>query len=116
MHSCEAGGITFALAWADVGEASRSPDALALLRRATLAAIRVDPAQVDEPALQWTPAVPGAQSVQGLQVQGTQHDQRPVRMKAVHFVSGTLVYQAAMYGPSLPDEPATTFFEGLRLP
>jgi hypothetical protein len=116
MHSCETGGITFAVAWADVSEAGRAPQALALLRRASLAAIRVDPAQVDDPALQWTPIVPGAQAVHGLQVQGTQHGQQPVQMKAVHFSHGSRVYQAALYGPSLPGEPVTTFFEGLRLP
>jgi hypothetical protein len=116
MHSCEAGGVTFAVAWADVGDAARTAEALALLRRAALAAIRVDPAQVDAPALQWTPTVPGATQALGLQVQGTQQAQRPVQMKAVHFAAGRQVFQAALYGPTLPEDAITPFFEGLRLP
>jgi hypothetical protein len=116
MHSCETGGITFAVAWADVGEAARTREALALLRRASLAAIRVDPAQVDAPALQWAPTVPGATEALGLQAQGTQHGERPVQMKAAHFARGQQVFQAAVYGPTLPDEAINPFFEGLRLP
>lgn len=116
MHSCEAGGLTFAVAWADLGDAARTSEAIGLLRRASVAAIKVAPDRVDDPALQWTPVVPGADPVRGLAAQGTQHTQRPVQMKAAHFAHGTYVYQAALYGAALPDEVATTFFEGLRLP
>lgn len=116
MHSCEAGGLTFAIAWADMGDPARTSEAIGLLRRASVAAIKVAPARVDEPALQWVPAVAGAQQARGLLVQGTQHAQRPVTMKAVHFAQGRFVYQAALYGTALPDEAASTFFEGLRLP
>jgi len=116
MHSCETAGITFALAWSDVGEASRSAQAMAVLRQASLAAIRVDPAQVDAAVLQWPARVPGAQNARGLQAQGTQHQQRAVQMRAVHFSRGSQVFQAAVYGSALPDEVSATFFDGLRLP
>lgn len=116
MHSCEAGRLTFAVAWADLGDAARTAEAIGLWRRASLTAIKVAPERVDDPALQWTPVVPGAQQIVGIAVQGVQHAQRPVTMKAAHFAHGTRVYQAAIYGPELPDEIVTTFFEGLRLP
>jgi hypothetical protein len=116
MHSCETAGITFALAWADVGEANRTAQALAVLRQASLAAIRVDPAQVQAPSLQWSARVPGAQDARGLQAQGTQHQQRAVQMKALHFSSGSQIFQAAVYGPAWPEEVGSTFFDGLRLP
>lgn len=116
MYSCDTGGITFAVSWADVGEPGRTGEALALLRRASLAAIRVNPAQVDDPAWQWTPSVDGTQNAKGLKAQGTQHEQRAVQMQAVHFARGQQVYQAAVYGPALTDEMTTPFFEGLRLP
>jgi hypothetical protein len=116
MHSCEAGGHTFAVAWADVGDPSRTADALLMLRRASLAALRVDPDRVAAPALQWKPTVAGASDAQGLQVQGTAPGKGAIQMKAVHFSSGHTVYQVALYGPALSEEPGSTFFEGLRLP
>lgn len=116
MHSCAAGGLIFAIAWADMDEAGRAAEAQALLRKASLAAILVDPARVDEPALQWDIQVAGAQGTQGLQAQGVQQGQGTVQMKAVHFARGQYVYQAAVYGPDIAREPSAMFFEGLRLP
>ncbi len=117
MHSCDTGGLTFAVAWVDVGDAARVPVALNGWRRASLGAVRVDPARADEPAAQWTATVPGATQAQGLTAQGMDHQGRPVQMRAVHFVRGTHVYQAAIYGPALNDTRVTSaFFDGLRLP
>lgn len=116
MHSCETGGLTFAVAWAELAASDPSTEALARWRGAALAAIRVDPARAGETDLQWTPAMRGADQALGLVAQGTQHDQRTVQMRAAHFSRGQQVYQAAIYGPALPDEVVTTFFEGLRLP
>jgi hypothetical protein len=87
-----------------------------MLRRASLAALRVDPDRVAAPALQWKPTVAGASDAQGLQVQGTAPGKGAIQMKAVHFSSGHTVYQVALYGPALSEEPGSTFFEGLRLP
>lgn len=117
MHSCDTGGLTFALAWVELGDAARVPAALSGWRRASLGAVRVDPARVDEPAAQWNAAVPGATQTLGLAAQGTDHQGRPVQMRAVHFVRGTQVYQAAIYGPALNDAGVTSaFFDGLKLP
>lgn len=40
MHSCEAGGLRFAVAWADMGQPAQVPAALASWRGASLQAIR----------------------------------------------------------------------------
>ncbi|QHE83827.1 hypothetical protein [Hydrogenophaga sp. BPS33] len=117
MHSCDAGGLTFALSWAELGDATRVPAALAGWRRASLSAIRVDPARVDEPATQWSAGVPGATQVMGLTALGTDPRGQPVQMRALHFVRESKMYQAAIYGPALKDANVTSaFFEGLKLP
>ena len=40
---------------------------------------------------------------------------RPVQSRAVYFAKGTQVFQAAVYGPRLPDEALDAFFAGLQL-
>ena len=116
MHSCDTGGLTFAVAWAELGEASRVSGALTGWRRASLAAVRLDPARGDDPTLRWNVVVPGATQTQGLTAQGSDHQGREVQVRAVHFARGTRVFQAAVYGPRMSDEVTATFFEGLKLP
>jgi len=99
-----------------MGDAARVPAALAGWRRASLGAVRVDPARADDPANAWAAAVPGATQTQGLVAQGSDHQGRAVQVRAAHFARGTQVYQAAIYGPSLSDEATTPFFDGLKLP
>jgi hypothetical protein len=116
MHSCDTGGLTFAVAWAELPNAARAPEALAQWRGAALAAIRLAPALALDPQTQWVAKVPGADAAQGLMAQGTTHDNRPVQMHAVHFSRGNQIYQAAVYGSRLPEAEKSTFFDGLRLP
>ncbi len=116
MHSCDTGGLTFAVAWAELGDAARVSAALTGWRRASLGAVRVDPARADEPATRWQAEVPGATQALGLTAQGNDHQGRPVQVRAVHFARGTQVYQAAVYGPALSDEVTAAFFDGLKLP
>ena len=116
MHSCDTGGLTFAVAWAELGDAARMPGALNGWRRATLAAVQVDPAQADDPSTTWEAAVPGATQTVGLRAVGRNHQGQAVQVRAVHFARGTQVYQAAIYGPAPGDEIAAVFFEGLKLP
>lgn len=116
MHSCDTGGLTFAVAWAELGDATRVPASLNGWRRASLGAVRVDPARADDPATQWPVAVPGATQALGLMGQGIDHHGQPVQVRAVHFARGTQVYQAAIYGPALRDDVTAAFFDGLKLP
>lgn len=115
MHSCEAGGLRFALAWADApagAVAATSTD----WQRAALSAIRVDPVLQADPAHRWAATVGGATLVQGITAQGTDPQGQPVQTRAVYFARGTQVFQAAIYGPAISDEVRSTFFDGLKLP
>ena len=112
MLSCEAGGATFALAWADLGQAERVPAALVQWRAASLVSLKAAP----EAARSWTQAVPGAERVDGLDVQGVRHDGTATRAQVLYFARGTRVYQAAIYGSGTAPEEISTFFEGLQLP
>ena len=116
MHSCEAGGLRFALAWADAGQAAQAPVALAAWRRASLQALRVPLASVDDPALDWPVKVQGATLVRGVQVQGTDPQGQAVLSRAAYFARGTQVFQVAVYGARLNGEAVEAFFGGLSLP
>ena len=116
MHSCDTGGLTFAVAWAELGDAARTPGALSGWRRATLAAVQVDPARADDPTVAWNASVPGATQAMGLIAVGRSHQGEPVQVRAVQFARGAQVYQAAVYGAVLGDDITGPFFEGLKLP
>lgn len=111
MHSCEAAGLRFAVAWADLMPSAEGAPALAAWRQASLQAIRVAP----NDATDWPLTLPGADTVQGVQAQGTDPQGQPVQTRAVYFAQGARVYQAAVYGPRLPDEVLDAFFGGLQL-
>ncbi|WP_302174145.1 hypothetical protein [uncultured Hydrogenophaga sp.] len=112
MLSCEAGGATFAMAWADLGQAERVPAALVQWRAASLISLKAAP----EAARSWTQPVPGAERVDGIDVQGVRHDGSATRARVLYFARGARVYQAAIYGSAVGPEEVSTFFEGLQLP
>ena len=115
MHSCEAGGLTFAVGWVELGQEAAVAEALAQWRAATLATLRVSPdasaSQVPGPV-----TVPGAELTVALQAQGSSPAGQPVQVMALYFAQRTRVYQAAIYGETVPSEVSTSFFEALRLP
>lgn len=111
MHSCETAGLRFAVAWADVGQPAQVASALAAWRSASLQAIRVAPAAAGD----WPVQLVGADPVQSVQAQGTDPQGQPVQTRALYFARGTQVFQAAVYGPRLPDEAVDAFFAGLQL-
>ncbi|AOW11819.1 hypothetical protein LPB72_08945 [Hydrogenophaga crassostreae] len=112
MHSCEAGGLTFAVAWAKLDDATKAAEALEQWQAASLASIRVVPGA----STGWVMALPGATRVQGVKAQGSDHLGQPLQTQAVYFAQGGWVYQAAVYGPKLPEQATTAFFDGLNLP
>lgn len=116
MHSCEAGGLRFAVAWADVGDASQVAPAMDAWRRAGLQSIRVPAAGDAATDTAWPVQVPGAVAVVGVQANGTDPQGQPVQTRAAYFTRGTQVYQAAVYGTRLPGEALDAFFAGLQLP
>lgn len=115
MHSCKAGGLTFALAWANAPDAAAAPATLSDWQRASLATIRVDPVLHTDPAHRWSATVAGATLVQGITAQGTDPQGQTVQARTVYFARDAQVFQAAIYGPA-SDEVSATFFDGLKLP
>lgn len=115
MHSCETGGLRFAVAWADVGAPDRVPLALAAWQVASLQSLRVSASAADVEARRWTVVVAGVPDAQGLKAQGVDPEGQPVQTRAAYFAKDSVIYQAAVYGAALPDETVETFFAGLRL-
>ena len=112
MHSCETGGLTFAVAWAKLGDATKAGDALAQWQQASLASVRVAPDDAIEVPL----TVARSDEARGAKAQGSDHQGKALNTQAVYFAQGDWVYQAAVYGAKLPDQATTAFFDGLTLP
>ena len=112
MASCETGGLTYALAWAEVGDATRATELWAQWPRAALASVRATESAAQPVSL----AIKGVEQVKALQVAGQDANGRATTMRAVWFARGTQVYQAAIYGPSIREDASTPFFDGLSLP
>jgi hypothetical protein len=111
MLSCEAGGVTYGVATADVGDPSRVDAVLLGLRVAAAAAIR----SADSPA--------GALNLQGVtpfsgnssaHLHGRRPDGATVDESIRVFARGTRVFQASAVGASLPDAALKPFEDGLH--
>ena len=114
LHACSAGGQTWALAFADVGDPTRVGPALADLRNSAAANVG---AALPERRAPWV--VPGATPHEGSQrwaLAGRLPDGQPIREEVAVFVRGTVVFQATVLGTELPPEGVATFFESLRVP
>lgn len=111
MLSCEAGGITYGVATADVGDPGRVDAVLRALRDGAAAAIR----SADSPAGALN--MPGATPFPG-NSSARLHGQRPDGEKVDEairvFGRGTRVFQASAVGSSLPEAAVRPFEDGLR--
>jgi len=108
---CDAGGATFAVLSADLGDATRSGEALAHWKQATLSNLRTAKGQ-ERPFLP-----PGGIALrESLQVvaTGARADGSRVESHAAYFARGSQVFQAVIYADTLKPEWADTFFNGLR--
>ncbi len=119
MQACEAGGVRFALAWAELRNPLETDAALRAWRSASLAAVHVPAAAAEAPTEQWLPqvvgSVAGAPPALGVDVQGQDAQRQPVRMRVAWFAHGRYVFQAGVYGARLSDDATEPFFSGLRL-
>lgn len=115
MLGCDAGGMTFAIASADVGDPAKVAEALAQWQRASLLTMRgtplpgsagSSPLSVRGAALQPAPQLIAAQ--------GKRADGSPVEGRAAYFARGSRVFQAVLYGQDLQPSPAETFFGALH--
>jgi len=111
MHSCDAAGSTFSLAFVDAGEPGRVEPLLAALQAS--AATNIGGTPRTEP---FTPpgATPNPNSVL-LRLQGRLPDGRTVTEQAAFFVRGVRVYQATAIGETLPEEAMRSFFGAIKL-
>ena len=108
---CDAGGATFALLFADIGEPARAGEVLAQWRTATLANMRSSAAR-DIP-LQLRGALGLPQSVHVVAA-GQRPDGTGVESHAAYFAQGPYVFQAVIYSDKLTPEVAEPFFSGLK--
>ena len=109
---CDADGLIWAFAQADVGDATRVAPALKALRDAALANMGAAKAQPLEMR------VAGARqgdAVEALSFEGRLPGGDRVQVRLAVFASGTHVHQATVLGPSVPDAAAATFFDSLRV-
>lgn len=108
---CDTGGATFAVMFADVGDASRSADVLAHWKLATLANLRAGSSR--ELAFRPPGAIALAPSAQ-VAATGRRSDGSAVESRAAYFARGRHVFQAVIYADTIRPEWAQTFFAGLQ--
>jgi hypothetical protein len=113
MLGCEAGGATFAVAVADVGDAARAAPVLALWQELTLANMKAAPGS-GQPLPLRIPGATAGTAVSRVQAQGQRADGSIVRGQAAYFAQGSQVFQAVMYAPQIAPEAAETFFSSLK--
>lgn len=111
MLSCEAGGVTYGVATAEVGDPARVDAVLFALRDSAAAAIRS--ADVRARALNLGGATPfsGTSSVH---LHGQRPDGATIDEAMRVFARGTRVFQASAVGLALPDAALRPFEDGLR--
>ena len=122
LLSCEAGGLTYALAWARP-EPGEPPEPLPVLldrwQLAGWASLRQTVAEgAPAPAgwSAWPLTVAQVQSLRAWQGSGQNHTGQVLQVRQVYLAHAGVVYQAAVYGQRLPAEAVTPFFDALAVP
>jgi hypothetical protein len=109
MLGCDAGGATFAVAVADLGDAAKVAPVLAQWQSLTLANMKAGPApQVSSLKL------PGTATALLVKAEGQGADGKPVSGQAAYLAQGSQVFQVVMYAPRITTEVAETFFSSLK--
>lgn len=115
LQVCDAAGMTFAIARADVADPARVATALDELAtatqrnlQATAATLRREPARV--PGM-----TPNARAV-ALSFAGRNAAGRATHQSALFFANGTTVFQVTVLGENLAADAVETFFGALRFP
>jgi len=113
LYACTAGGSTFAVGFADVGEPHRVDPALAQLWAAAARNIGSSASHAVVP-LKVEGMTPQPQAGRKA-FAGRLGDGQSVEEQVAVFARGTRVFQATMVGPKLDVEAVETFFGALRL-
>jgi hypothetical protein len=111
MLSCEAGGVTYGVATADVGDPARVDAVLHALRDSAGAAIRS--ASSPPGPLNMSGATPFSGN-SSAHLHGLRPDGRAVDEAIRVFARGTRVFQASAVGAALPEAAVKPFEDGLR--
>lgn len=129
LFGCDAGDATFAVAVADVGDASKVAVALAQWQSGTLANMKAPPVRtlsgqpggLSDKGKGATEAVllmlPGAALLPPailVKASGQRADGTAVSGQAAYFVQGSQVFQAVIYAAEIKPEVAETFFSSLK--
>lgn len=111
MMGCDAGGLTFAVAAADVSEAGQVPAILLAWQQLTLANMKATKAESTK-ALK----IAGATGASGVwaTARGQRADGSPVAGHAAYFAQGATVFQAVIYGADVKADIAETYFSGMK--
>jgi hypothetical protein len=113
MLGCDAGGATFAVAVADLGDASKAASVLALWQELTLVNMKATPGSRQLLPLKISGASADAPVTRVL-AQGQRADGATVSGQAAYFAQGPQVFQVVMYAPQMAPEVAETFFSSLK--
>lgn len=115
LHSCSAGGASFALGTVDVADPAEVTPLLAAFR--AQAAANLTGAATEQGAFSPPGATPNPQSAR-IAIAGARPDGRRVVAQAAFFVKGLRLYQATVLGADDAGgrEAVDTFFGAIRLP
>ena len=110
MLGCEAGGVTFAVAVADLGDSSRASDVLRQWQALTLANMKAGVPQVTPLVLKGAAPSPAPVLVKA---QGQRADGTAVSGQAAYFLQGTQVFQVVVYADKLAPDVAEAYVASL---
>ena len=113
MLGCDAGGATFAVALADLGEVPNVPEVLAQWQALTLSNMKATPATTQSRPLR----VPGASEDPApvlVVAQGQRPDGSAVNGWAAYFTKGSQVVQVVMYASAIEPVAAEIYFASLK--
>jgi hypothetical protein len=113
MTGCEAGGAMFALAVAELDDASQAASVLTQWQSLNLTHMRATT------STQRPVPVPGADAQPAptlVSARGLHPDGQAVEGQALYFARGARVFQAVIYAPRIDPDAAETFLSSLKLP
>ncbi len=113
MTGCEAGGAMYALAVADLDDASHAVSVLAQWQSLTLSHMRASTSTQRPAPVSGADAQPGPTLVSA---RGIHPDGQAVEGQALYFARGTRLFQAVIYAPRIDPDAAETFLSSLKLP
>lgn len=111
MLSCEAGGVTYGVATAEIGDPAQVPAVLDGLASAAVSALHAAEPRFAPFAMEGV--TPFHENVSA-RLHGVRPDGQAVEESIRVFARGTRVFQASAIGAALPDPAVQPFHEGLR--